>query len=171
MNELCENSPAERIEPPAAHPEKSMTVHWLKENLEKSFSLPADAVQWLLSLWHVLQVFDDYADGDPVERGDLDTTIFSTLVGMPSNPFFVQNAAALLPALSLLILKWQASDQAERQGHADEISFVWRAGYYDLVLLTVQLVHGTDAAHRVAYHVMNLYGEKYEDYKQEFPNA
>ncbi len=171
MNEVCENSSAEHIEQPAAHSENPMTVHWLKENLEKSFSLPPDAVEWLMSLWHVLQVFDDYADGDPVERHNLDATIWNTLVGMPSNPFFARNAGAIVPALSLLILKWQASDKAERQGFADERSFVWRSGYYDLVLLAVQLTHGTDAAHRVAYHVMNLYGEKYADYKQEFPNG
>lgn len=143
----------------------------LKDNLEKSFSLPPDAVDWLMSLWHVLQVFDDYADGDPVERKDLDATIFNTMVGMPSNPFFLKNAGSLLPALSLLILKWQASDKAEREGQADERSYVWRAGYYDIVLMTVQLVHGTEAAHKVAHHVMGLYGETFKDYIQEFKHG
>jgi hypothetical protein len=143
----------------------------LKDNLEKSFALPPDAVDWLMSLWHVLQVFDDYADGDPVERKDLDATIWNTLVGMPSNPFFAKNCASLLPVMSMLILKWQASDKAEREGKADARSFVWRAGYYDLVLMTVQLVHGTDAAHKVSHHVMGLYGENFEEYLQEFANA
>lgn len=146
-----------------------MTV--LKENLEKAFSLPPAAVEWLVNLYDVLQVFDDYADGDPVTREDLDATIWNTLVGMPANPFFIQNAGALLPAMSLLILKWQASDKVEREGKADEKSFVWRAGYYDVMLLVVQIVHGTAAAHKVAHHVMNFYAESYEDYKKEFPNA
>jgi hypothetical protein len=143
----------------------------LKDNLEKSFALPPDAVDWLMSLWHVLQVFDDYADGDPVERKDLDATIWNTLVGMPSNPFFAKNCSSLLPVMSMLILKWQASDKAEREGTADQRSFVWRAGYYDVLLMTVQLVHGTDAAHKIAHHVMSFYGESYEEYKQEFPNG
>ncbi len=146
-----------------------MTV--LKENLEKAFSLPPAAVEWLVNLYDVLQVFDDYADGDPVTREDLDATIWNTLVGMPANPFFAQNAGALLPAMSLLILKWQASDKAEREGKADAKSFVWRAGYYDSILLTVQLCHGASAAHRVAHHVMALYGENFEEYLKEFENA
>lgn len=146
-------------------------MNWLKENLEKSFSLPPAAVEWLISLYDAIQVFDDYADGDTVTREDLDTTIWNTLVGMPSNPFFAQNAGALLPALGTMILKWQASDKVEREGKADEKSFVWRAGYYDLVLLAVQLCHGVAAAHKVSSHVMSLYAENYQDYLKEFQNA
>jgi len=148
-----------------------MTVNWLKENLEKVFALPPAAVEWLLSVYDAIQVFDDVADSDPVERSDLDATIWNTLVGMPSNQFFLQNASALIPALGTMILKWQASDKVEREGKADAKSFVWRAGYYDLVLLAVQLCHGVSAAHKVAHHVMDLYAETYEDYKKEFPNA
>ena len=148
-----------------------MTVNWLKENLEKAFSLPPAAVEWLISVYDSIQVFDDVADGDPVERSDLDATIWNTLVGMPSNQFFLQNASALIPALGTMILKWQASDKAEREGKADAKSFVWRAGYYDLVLLAVHLCHGVHAAHQSANHVMALYGESFEEYMKEFQNA
>ena len=148
-----------------------MTVNWLKENLEKAFSLPPAAVEWLISVYDSIQVFDDVADGDPVERSDLDAAIWNTLVGMPSNQFFLQNASALIPALGTMILKWQASDKAEREGKADAKSFVWRAGYYDLVLLAVQLCHGVGAAHKTAHQVMTLYGESFEDYMKEFQNA
>jgi hypothetical protein len=128
-------------------------------------------VEWLVSVYDSIQVFDDVADGDPVERADLDAVIWNTLVGMPSNPFFIQNAAALIPALGTMILKWQASDRAEREGKADAKSFVWRAGYYDVVLLAVQLCHGAAAAHQVAHQVMALYGETFEEYMKEFKNA
>jgi hypothetical protein len=143
----------------------------LRENLQQAFSLPPDAVNWLCQVYEVIQVLDDYADGDEVSRTDLDATIWNTLVGLPSNAFFMQHAGNLLPALSLMVLKWQASDKVEREGKADAKSFMWRAGYYDLVLLAVLLCHGPAAAHKVAHHVMNLYAETYEDYKEEFPNA
>jgi len=162
--------PVELNEPPAAHLEIRMTVG-IRDHLENSFSLPPAVVEWLVSLYDAIQVFDDYADGDGVDRADLDTTIWNTLVGMPSNPFFMQNAGALLPAVGTMILKWQASDKAEREGKANEKSFVWRAGYYDLVLLCVQLCHGVTAAHKIAHHVMELYGENYKDYVKEFENA
>lgn len=148
-----------------------MTVNWLKENLENAFSLPPAAVEWLISVYDSIQVFDDVADGDPVSRPELDAAIWNTLVGMPSNQFFIQNASALIPAMGTMVLKWQASDKAEREGKADAKSFVWRAGYYDLILLSVQLCHGASAAHRVAHHVMALYGENFEEYLKEFENA
>lgn len=136
-----------------------------------SLMLPPAAQEWLLMLWQAIQTFDDYADNDAVKRDDLDATIWNTLVAMPQNPFFAQHAAALLSALSVLILKWQASDRQERAGAADARSFVWRAGYYDVVLLTVQLVHGPAAATAVSSKVLGLYGESLDDYMKEFGNA
>lgn len=136
-----------------------------------SLMLPPAAQEWLLMLWQAIQTFDDYADNDPVKRNDLDATIWNTLVAMPQNPFFAQHAAALLSALSVAILKWQASDRQERAGTVDARSFVWRAGYYDVVLLTVQLVHGPAAATAVSNKVLGLYGESLDDYMKEFGNA
>lgn len=144
---------------------------WLKENLQRVFLLPAPAVEWLVMVYDALQVFDDVADGDPVDRSDLNATIWNTLVGMHQNAFFVANSHHLVPLLACMILKWQASDTAERNKQADAKSFVWRAGYYDLVLMTVSLVHGAGFATKNAHMVMALYGETFEDYMKEFGNA
>ena len=57
---------------------------------------------------------------------------------MPQNPFFARHAGTLLPVLSTMVLKWQASDRVEREGNADARSFTWRAGYYELVLIAVE---------------------------------
>ena len=48
---------------------------------------------------------------------------------------------------------------------------MWRAGYYDLVLMAVSLVHGAGFATLHGHHVMALYGETFEDYMKEFGNA
>jgi len=146
-------------------------VDWLKENLQRVFALPAPAVEWLLMLWNAIQVFDDVADGDPVEREDLNATIWNTLVGMSQNTFWQANSQTLAPVVASMILKWQASDQAERAGKADARSFVWRAGYYDVVLMAVALCHGTQRATQSAQQVMELYGETLEDYMKEFSHA
>jgi len=143
----------------------------LYEHLTEFFSLPPAAVTWLLEVWNAIQVLDDVADKDEIARADLDAAIFSLLVGMPSNSFFAAHAGQLLPALSLMVLKWKASDDAEREGHADEKSFVWRAAYYDVVLLVVLLCHGPQTAMTAAKHVMAMYGETYEEYRKEFLNA
>jgi hypothetical protein len=70
--------------------------------------------------------------------------------------------------LSNAILKWQASDHVEREGDVDARSFMWRAGYYDIILTVVQLCHGAEVAKESAHMVMRMYGEKLEDYLEEF---
>jgi hypothetical protein len=146
-------------------------IDWLKENLQRVFLLPAPAVEWLLMVYDSLQVFDDVADSDPVDRKDLNATIWNTLVGMHQNLFFTANSHHLVPLLACMILKWQASDTAERSGQANVMSFIWRAGYYDLVLMAVLLTHGPGFATKNAHLVMELYGETFEDYMKEFGNA
>jgi hypothetical protein len=144
---------------------------WLKENLQRVLALPAPATEWLLMLWGAIQVFDDVADGDPVEREDLNAAIWNTLVGMNQNSFWAANSITLAPVVATMILKWQGSDQAERTGKADARSYVWRAGYYDVVMMVVALCHGTKYATDNAHLVMALYGETLEDYMKEFSHA
>lgn len=143
----------------------------LRENLIKVFMLPLPAVDWLVMVYDAIQVFDDVADGDFVERADLNATIWNTLVGMQQNAFFIGNSNHLVPLLATMILKWQASDTAERSKQADAKSFMWRAGYYDLILMSVSLVHGAGFATKHGHHVMALYGETLEDYLKEFGDA
>jgi hypothetical protein len=133
-----------------------------------SLMLPADAAEWLLMLWQSIQTFDDYADDDFVKREALDATIWNVLVAMPQNTFFSRHVAELVPLVGMMVLKWQASDRAEREGNASAQSYMWRAGYYELVLAAVRLCHGPVAAASVAHKVLGLYGEKLDDYLSEF---
>lgn len=147
----------------------------MSQTLQQAFTemleLPPAAVAWLLDLWQVIQTFDDLVDGDTVDRKTLDALIYASLINLPSNPFYMTHATQLSPLIASAILRWKASDTAERNGAADEKSFVWRAAYYDIVLMVVMLCHGPSAALQVADKVMALYGEKFEDYRKEFPNA
>lgn len=143
----------------------------LEKNLKEGLLLPFDAVQWLLDLYHAFQIFDDFADGDAVDRNDLNKLIWNTLVGMQQNSFYIQNSFRLLPVISVNILKWQASDTVERAGNADAKAYVWRAGYYDIALTVVEICHGPVFAAQNAHIVLGLYGETYDDYMKEFKNA
>lgn len=133
--------------------------------------LPPAAAAWLLDLWHVTQVFDDLADGDAVDRDTLDGAIYASLVDLPANPFYVAHAGQLSPLVASAVLKWKASDTAERNGAADERSFMWRAAYYDIILMVVKICHGPKLAMHVADKVMALYGESFDEYRKEFSNA
>lgn len=145
-------------------------IDTIRRHLE-ALMLPPDAQEWLLGMWQAIQVFDDFADGDTVERKDLDGVIWNTLIAMPCNPFFQQHSAQLGPLVSTMVLKWQASDAAERAGNANAQSYMWRAGFYELILMCVQLTHGPAAAMAVSGQVLGLYGESLDDYLKEFGNA
>lgn len=133
--------------------------------------LPQDAIDWLLMLFHSIQVLDDFADGEEVSRADLDLMIWNVLVGMAANPFYQTNNRDLIPLLANQLLKWQAADDAEREGKYCAMTYAWRAGYYDIVLCVVNLIHGPNKAQQLAGKVMSLYGEKYQDYLQEMQHA
>lgn len=141
---------------------QSLAVHF------QTLELPPEAAAWLLDVWRMIQMLDDVADGDPVTRPDLDAVIWSSLISMPANPFYLANFQALQTGLALLVMKWKASDDAERAGQADARSFIWRAGYYDLVLLVVLLTKGHATAMKDAVKVMHLYGETLHEYLKEF---
>lgn len=142
---------------------QSLAVHF------QTLELPPEAAAWLLDVWQLIQTLDDVADGDSVSRDNLNATIWAALVTMPANPFYLANAQALQSGLASLVLKWQASDDAERAGKADARSYMWRAGYYDLILLVVLLTKGHATAMQDAVTVMHLYGETLHEYLKEFP--
>ncbi|CAB4139682.1 hypothetical protein UFOVP352_14 [uncultured Caudovirales phage] len=143
----------------------------LEQNLKTVFCFPEEAIHWLNMVWDVMQFFDDIADKDPVKRADLDAVIWASFVGMPGNDFYIKNYQILLPILATSILKWQGADRAERAGLADEKSFMWRAGFYDLILIVMQICFGAEVAARYAENVMRLYGENFNDYLMEFNDA
>lgn len=133
----------------------------LKHNLE-ALELPADARQWLLDLWNVIQVIDDAYDGDAAYRGDVFRAAMAIFWDMPLNPFYQRFQSALQPLLLVNVLKWQAANEVEDLGAADEQSYMWRAGYYDLVLLACHLCGLTHTKEALA-----LYGETFAEYLED----
>lgn len=142
----------------------------MRERLAQNLSefLPPDAVAFLIKVWDLIQFLDDWVDGDAVDRDDKDRTIWLALVGLPGDPFLSAHAATLLPVLASMVLTWKASDTVERQGRELEKAYVWRAGFYDVVLQTAMVVHGVDFAMKNAHDILCLYGEPYEAYAGEF---
>lgn len=145
--------------------------YWLRRNFTETLSLSDEASDWLIALWETIQLFDDVTDGDAIDRDDLDAVIWNALIGMPSSGFFQRNAHILIPLMSVAVFKWKASDTVERDGDACTTSFVWRAGYYDIVLAAVQIEHGADVAMDIGHVVLKMYGESLEEYMKEMHHA
>lgn len=140
----------------------------LKDHLEGTFMLTPSATEFLEKVWSSCQFFDDLADNDEVSRDEINKAVWDHFVGLAGNQFFIDNSMALRGALATFILKWQASDQAERAGEASAKSYMWRAGFYDVMLLVVCLVHGYEKTIPAAKEVMDFYGETLEEYLKEF---
>lgn len=147
-----------------------MTIKNLENIFINELNLPKDAATWLCELYHVTQFFDDVADGDYNDRRHLDASLWCSLVSMPVNTFHTRYSAVLGGAVATMILKWQASDAAEKDGRHCEKSYVWRAGYYEIILLCYALVHGQARATEAAETILRLYGESFQQYNAEFSN-
>lgn len=133
------------------------------------FELPEAAEAFLLALWELIQGLDDWHDGTPA---DTFPAIWAALVQLPGNPFLAANATTLVPVMANMVLKWHAANIVESDRDQEQLdkAYVWRAGYYDVVLQTVLIVHGGNAKD-MAVHVMKLYGENRMDYRAEFTDA
>lgn len=123
--------------------------------------LPAPAKAWLLDLWAVIHVLDDALDGDRAEPVWVARAAMAIFWDMPLNPFYRDNFAALQPVLRLQVLKWFAANDLEKAGLADERSYVWRAGYYDVVLMVCALCGCDQSA-----SALLCYGETFAEYME-----
>jgi hypothetical protein len=128
-----------------------------------TLGLPDAARAWLLDLWVVIQVMDDATDGDPVEKADAASAVRAIFLTMPLNDFYRQSAAILQPILVLQMLKWEACNAVEAAGLADEKTYVWRAGFYEVVLMVCHLCGIPDAGHAC----MEMYGETFAEYMED----
>ena len=136
--------------------EKELSQHFA------NLGLPAEAQSWLLDLWNVIQVLDDAMDGDKADPAAVKQATWAIFQNMPLNAFYREYVAILQPVLVVQVLKWEAANAAEAADLADARSFVWRAGYYDVVLLACHLC-GIEAG----MTVMHMYGDDFDDYLAE----
>lgn len=125
-----------------------------------TLGLPDAAKAWLLDLWNLIQVMDDARDGDRASPGDVDRAVKAIFLTMPLNDFYRQFPAVLQPVMVLAVLKWEAANEMEAKGLADEKSYMARAGFYDVVLMTCHLC----GIENVGHAVMEMYGETFADY-------
>lgn len=151
-----------------AKPIEAECAAGLRANLV-TLQLDPAAIDWLMRVYDAIQFLDDVVDGTPIPRAEADRAIWDLLIALPLHPFYRDNLSELSALMSTAILKWQASDRLERDGKAGPVTFVWRAGFYDLVLAAFRICHGPEAAIANAHLVVGLYGDTFQDYQKEFP--
>lgn len=145
-----------------------------KSNLYKNISFyikDNDAVSFLIILWNIIQFFDDVYDNDiefNVIKDRVLVQLFDVLVALNDNQFFVQHRSVLLPSISIMIFKWHAANESEESLNHNEQSYMWRAGYYDIVLLVNLLCNGATHTKECSKKILSIYGETFVNYIKEF---
>jgi hypothetical protein len=152
------------------------SIHTHTEDLEQqlySLKLTSDAHQWLVDLFETLQGLDDWYDGDDIPDREKLKVIHNCLVVLSSNPFFLINHSRLHPLINNLILKWCGANDIEEQKDAAQLpkAYMWRAGFYDVVLEVFAIQNGFQAAAMTASRILEMYGESLDSYTKEFTNA
>ena len=127
-----------------------------------TLGLATEAQAWLLELWNLTQVLDDAMDGDKAEPTSVSRATWAIFQNMPLNPFYREYAAILQPVLVLQLLKWEAANAIEALNTPNEKSYVWRAGFYDVVLMCCHLCGINGAGHAC----MEMYGETFAEYME-----
>lgn len=141
----------------------------MTRELLQLLDLPDDALDFLLALWVLIQGLDDWHDGTPADTAP---TIWAACVGLPGSPFLAAHRQVLVPVMANAVMKWHAANIIEANKEIDQFpkSYVWRAGYYDVILQTVLIVHGSEAKDKAAM-VLRMYGETLTEYQAEHFHA
>jgi hypothetical protein len=136
-----------------------------------SYEFPADASAFLLKVWDAIQFLDDIKDKDGPD--DVDAGIYNLIVALPSDRFLAANQAVLSGALATAYHKWQAANVVESVRDATQLdkTYMWRAGYYDVIVTVAALCLPRERVDAIAPHILMLYGESRESYLQEFDSA
>lgn len=126
---------------------------------------------FVTDLYHVLQAWDDFYDGDQMPQAAKLEAIWASLVGIPSNPFFRAHYGELLPLVASLVVKWESANQLEAKRERLDIAFVWRAAFFDVVLHCLLIEHGPCIAMEQGPRVARLYSETFDSFRKEFEHA
>ncbi len=107
----------------------------------------------ITELFEVLHFWDDLIDGDrEVAAQEVNSRMWSALVGVQENPFWQRNFHALMPVLKVAIANWHAANEMERTADEQDkrIAFILRSTYVDLVTAAAYIVGGKEWAGQVA---------------------
>lgn len=129
------------------------------------------AVNFLLTIGNVAEVWDDLIDGDKEVTPDaLNRTFMSVLTQLPLNPFFDKHKFQLVPLMVTGINTWQDSDLLAKGNETDKaMAYVLRDWYVELVMFVVYLLHGYDAMRKVSMEARKFFSqhESLQDYMEK----
>jgi len=104
-----------------------------------------EATDFVCDMFIVLHIWDDLIDKDKkLTDSEIHYAFWLALMKLPCNPFYTRNFNTLQPILANSILNWQAANTMENAGDRkdQEIAFILRGAYTDLLTISAYLVGG-----------------------------
>lgn len=107
------------------------------------------AFDFCICLLHMIAVYDDLIDGDPVPAANIHLAFEIGTIRLPQSPFYRQHFNALAPYILSAIRNWRIANELEDQNETSEdlrIAFVLRSSYVDIFTTIALLLHGQEEA-------------------------
>ena len=147
------------------------TEEWRALRDEKLYAWLQDeaAVDYVVSVSGLCEVFDDLIDGDKeVTPEDIHRTLFVALVDLPANPFFHRHANALVPVHLTGIVAWLDANRLEKSENTNDriFGYALRDQYMDCLLMAVCLTRGRETMLNLTAEIRHFFTahESFEEY-------
>ena len=128
-----------------------------------------EALRFVDIVYRSVEVWDDIIDRDNrVTPEDVHAAFTALLLELPFNRFFEQHKAALVPAISMVIVAWHASNAMPKDGAVGAHAFTLRKEFINLILLVVTVCRGLQRSREIAAAVWieSTTDDKLEDFQK-----
>ena len=131
-----------------------------RDVLLESWVPDTQAREFLLIVFDAAEFYDDVIDKDkPLSEDHAARVLFSTMVHLPNNGFFLQHRAQLTPLMLSAINAWLDSVTYERRGDDEDLAraYMLRRHHLELVQMVVFLLEGRDQMRRVSMQIRDFF--------------
>ena len=133
------------------------------------------AEAFFLELSHFVEVFDDFVDGDrSVSKEDAAKAVLAALYTIPTNPFFRQHQAQLLPYMFSSTIAWLDSNELCKGDESDKaLAYTLKGMGIDVLLAVIAITRGVEYMRGVSVEVRRVFmaHEPFADYCKEQGNG
>jgi hypothetical protein len=133
---------------------------WLKGN--------QSAVEFVLDLFRIVELWDDLVDNDnEITPKDVNKAFHAALITLPRNGFYHANFTLLNPIIEAGIFDWHTANHFEKKKENLETAFGLRCTLQSTIVLSARIVGGDEWAQTVSHEIRSL-GETWAEYAYGF---
>ena len=130
-----------------------------------------NALNYLLDMGEVLEVWDDLIDKDkPTPDARINNAFYLMSIKMPQNPFYVAYHQQLMPYWEMALNAWLDSVELEKGGKQEQMfAHVLRFSGIEVVFPVLRIVRGREVARSLSLEVRKFFTmyETFDEYVEK----